>query len=243
MSAIRLDRVTKIYRRNHFFRTTYRTGVEDFSLEIGDGDVFTLLGLNGSGKTTTVKLILGLLFPDRGDIFIREKRHSGFEMFREVGYLPEVSYYFPYMEAEEMLFFMAGLGDLSGKEMRVRVAAVLEQVGLKDNAGALLKEYSKGMLKRFSLAQTILLDPGILILDEPFSGLDPVGIKQMRELIEEWRRIGKTLFLTSHLITEVEKISNKAGVIHQGHFVRLFDPVVPGRLENDFLESIHEKNS
>jgi len=227
MNVISTHSLTKIYKRNHLFKTLYFTGIKNVSLNVNEGEIFALLGLNGSGKTTTVKLLLNLIFPTSGSFSVKGN----------CGFLPEIPYFFPQLTAEEMLDYLASISGIKNNR-KERIDEVLELVRLTEARKKFLKEFSKGMLKRVSLAQSILSSPDILILDEPYSGLDPVGIKEMREILLDLHKKGKTIFMTSHIISEVEKIATRCGIIHKGEFLGYIERVETGKLEDEFLNRI-----
>lgn len=240
MFAIEINDLTKIYERHHLGRTFRSRGIEDVSLAIKPGEVFGLLGLNGSGKTTTIKLILGLLRPTTGTIAINGTAMPDTEMLRRVGYLPEVPYFYRYLTAREILMLYARLSNL--KNPAERVATVIESVGLTDWADKRLTEFSKGMLQRIGLAQSLVHDPDILVYDEPVSGLDPLAMQEMRNLILSLKGKGKTIFLSSHLISEVEKLCDRVAILAQGRLVRVMDESAwagkPGELERVFVGDV-----
>ncbi|RLD18752.1 MAG: ABC transporter ATP-binding protein [Caldiserica bacterium] len=230
MTVIQVKNLTKIYKRNHLFKTYYFTGIKDVSFEVKKGEIFVLLGLNGSGKTTTVKLLLNLIFPTSGE----------FKVLGKVGFLPEIPYFFPYLTAEEMLDYLLRISKVEKNRRKERIDYILSLVGLEEARKKLLKEFSKGMLKRICLGSSLIDDPEILILDEPYSGLDPVGIREMRNLILSLNENGKTIFMTSHIIGEVEKIAKRCGVLHKGEFKGYIDKIETGKLEDEFLGMINE---
>ncbi len=239
--AIEIKNVTKIYKKNHLFKTAITVGVDNLSLSVEKGEIYCLLGLNGAGKTTTVKLILNLIFPKEGEIFIMGEP-AGSETKKKIGYVTESPYLFPYLTGYELLDLM---GILSGMDKRARKRRIEELMGFFSIASFInkkIKEYSKGMQQRVLLAQALLHDPEILVLDEPYSGLDPVGISEMRNYILKLNRDGKTIFMTSHIIAEAEKIATRSGILRKGKLVREF-PVVKGTLEKEFLEAVSEEKS
>jgi ABC-2 type transport system ATP-binding protein len=241
--AAELLDVHKVYRRRHLGRLTVTRGVENLTLQIRCGEVFGLLGLNGAGKTTTIKLLLGLLFPGRGESRIYGQRLPDKAIMRRVGYLPELPTLYRYLNAEELLTLYGQLSDLSPSELRSRIPALIQDVGLDSHRHKRLKEYSKGMLQRAGLAQALLHDPDLFILDEPVSGLDPLGLKEMREILVRLHEKGKTIFFSSHIISEAEKICDRVGILHQGRLSRILERNEwsgrDGRLEELFLETVH----
>ncbi len=241
MGIIRIENVRKIYIRKSLWNAQKRIALENLNLDIAEKGVFGLLGLNGSGKTTTIKLLLGLVFPDNGNLFIFDKKIPNLEVRKKIGYLPEASYFFKYLTAKELLFFYAELSFLSGKDKQKRVDYVLEFVGLKESEKVRLSDFSKGMLQRIAMAQALLGNPDLLFLDEPTGGLDPVGIRKMRELISRLRDEGKTVFFSSHFISEVEKVCKYVGILHKGKLKKTLEvSALNGKLEDIFIQTISE---
>ncbi len=218
-----IDGLTKIYRKSHLGRTQTSRGIEAVSLKIRAGEVFGLLGPNGAGKTTLIKSILGLLFPTAGQVKIFNIPASHPDARRRVGFLPEVPYFYKYLTAREVLNFYGTLSGIGRSERMARVADVLKTVRMSEHADRPMREYSKGMLQRVGLAQAMLHNPDILIFDEPAGGLDPVGIREMRELLLTLNRAGKTVFFSSHSISEIEKVSHRVGIIVRGKLMRVID--------------------
>ncbi len=240
MDAIELHNLTKVYKRQHLFSVQRTTGVESLDLTVKQGEVFGLLGLNGSGKTTTIKLILGLLKPTQGDARILGERPSSLAMLRRVGYLPEVPYFYRYLTASEILTFY---GTLSGIDrIRERVDAILDMVGMTEIRDKRLGEFSKGMLQRIGLAQSLLHEPDLLVYDEPVSGLDPLAMQEMRALIRKLKEQGKTVFLSSHLISEVERMCDRVAILVKGKLVHVLEQKEwagkDGELERVFVENV-----
>ena len=234
--AIRTENLTKIYKRKHLFKTVVSRGVEDLGLAIEAGEIFGLLGLNGSGKTTTIKLMLGLLRPTKGGVFILGEPVPTVNTLRKVGFLPEVPYFYKYLTAFEILKFY---GELSGIDrLNERVLETLETVGMAEVRNKRLSEFSKGMLQRIGIAQSLLHDPLILIYDEPTSGLDPLAVQEMRNLLLRLKEKGKTIFLSSHMISEVEKVCDRVGILVGGRLVKVMKQEEwkgGGKLESEFV--------
>jgi len=210
--------VGKVYRKHRLIGHRRVMGVDGLSLEVMDNEIFGLLGLNGSGKTTTIKLLLGLLHPDSGELRVLGRRVPDWTVNRHIGYLPESVSFNKRLTGRELLTFFA---DVAGGVRRDRLDGVVRFVNLSDAIDRRVGEYSKGMLQRLGLAQAIVHDPDVLILDEPSSGLDPIGIKEIRDLIVELKRQGKTVFFSSHLISELEKVCDRVGIIHHGRLLRI----------------------
>ncbi|MBX7258527.1 MAG: ABC transporter ATP-binding protein [Candidatus Hydrogenedentes bacterium] len=191
--------------------------LQNLTIAIEEREIFGYLGPNGSGKTTTIKMLLGLIFPTSGDIRIMGKTDIGAAAIRKsIGYLPEGAYYPDFLRGEEILRFYGQLYGLSGKNLEKRIDATLELVGMTRARKRLLRGYSKGMRQRIGLAQALLHDPKILILDEPTTGLDPVARKEIRDMLVRLRSEGKSLLISSHELLEVELISDRVGILFEG---------------------------
>jgi ABC-2 type transport system ATP-binding protein len=206
--------VTKTFR-DFWMRPRVRA-VEGVDLEVRRGEVFGLLGPNGSGKSTTIKMLLGLLQPTRGRIAILGKRPKDVETKRRVGYLPEESYLYRFLTGRETLDYYGRLFRLDRRARRERIDMLLEMVGLAAVQDRPVGEYSKGMQRRIGLAQSLINDPQLLILDEPTSGMDPVGAHQIKELIATLARRGKTVLLCSHLLGDVEDLCDRVAIMYGG---------------------------
>jgi len=242
MVAIKTENLTKIYERKYLFRSKKTNALENLNLEIEDGKVFGLLGLNGSGKTTLLKLLVGLLFPTKGSIYILGQKVPHLSLLSRIGYLPEFPCFLMYLTAGELLHFYGKLYGFSLNERKKKVEAMLDVVELKNNRNDRLADFSKGMLERVGLAQVLLHDPELLLLDEPTSGLDPLGVKKMRETILRLRDEGKTILLSSHLVTEVERVCDEVGILHQGRLKKIVDVKgLEGSLEDIFSEAVSEE--
>ncbi|MFP6907639.1 MAG: ABC transporter ATP-binding protein, partial [Verrucomicrobiota bacterium] len=190
--------------------------VNGIDFEVKRGEVFGLLGPNGSGKSTTIKMLLGLLHPTRGKIQVLGKPPRDVQSKVRIGYLPEESYLYPYLTARETLDFYGRLFDLSGPERKQRIDQLLEMVGLQHTGRRTIKEFSKGMARRIGLAQALINNPEIVILDEPTSGLDPIGTRQVKDLIQTLAERGKTVFLSSHLLADVEDVCDRIAILYAG---------------------------
>ncbi len=216
--------LTKIYR--DFWGRQKVRALKALDLEIRRGEVFGLLGPNGSGKTTTIKLLLGLLFPTSGSITIFGRSASDVVKNEKIGYLPEESYLYRFLNAEETLDFYGRLFNITGAVRRQRVAQLISMVGLESAKRRQLREYSKGMTRRIGLAQALINDPDLIVLDEPTSGLDPLGTKKMKDLILELKDQGKTVLMSSHLLADVQDVCDRIGILYQGELKEL------GRVED-----------
>lgn len=194
--------------------------VNDVSLEIAPGEVYGLIGPNGSGKSTTMKALLGLVAPSSGTCSIFGKDSMKVDSRNDVGFLPENPYFYKHLTGAETVRFYGKLCDLRGKALERRVDELLELVDLRDARDRRLGGYSKGMLQRIGLAQALVQDPRLLILDEPTAGVDPIGSRQIRDLILELRDRGKTVFLCSHLLEQVQEVCDHVGIIFQGKMVK-----------------------
>jgi len=229
--VIQIRNLTKTYR--DFWGRKKVQALNSLSLEVNKGEVFGLLGPNGSGKTTTMKLLLGLLFPTEGDISILGKPASDVSKNEKIGYLPEESYLYRFLNAEETLDFYGRLFDISAEERKQRTNELIEMVGLQHARRRQLKEYSKGMTRRIGLAQALINNPELVLLDEPTSGLDPEGSQDMKKLIENLRDQGKTVVMCSHLLADVQDVCDRIAILYGGELKEL------GRVE-DLLKEQHE---
>jgi ABC-2 type transport system ATP-binding protein len=211
--------LTKIYIT--FFGSQQILALDGVSLSLEQGEIFGFLGPNGAGKTTAVKIFLGLIFPTSGEVLILGEHPGSPKVKRKIGYLPEGSYFPDFLRGEEVLKFYGQLYGLRGEGLKDRITATLDLVGLQDARGMLVKYYSKGMRQRIGLAQALLSDPDILILDEPTTGLDPIARKEIRDILVNLKvERGKTLFICSHELLEVELMCDRVAILDRGKIVK-----------------------
>ena len=206
--------LTKTY--TDFWGRPRVTALTDLTLEVRPGEVFGLLGPNGGGKTTTIKLLLGLLRPTRGDAFVFGRDPGDRAAKQLIGYLPEETYLYKFLTAEETLVFFGRLFDLPSALIKARSDELISLVGLDHARKRRLGEYSKGMARRLGLAQALINDPQLVVLDEPTSGLDPIGSAEVKDLIVRLKQAGKTVLLCSHLLADVEDVCDRIAILHQG---------------------------
>ena len=211
--------ISKVYR--DFWGRQKVRALKALDLEVHRGEVFGLLGPNGSGKTTTIKLILGLLFPTSGEALVLGKRATDVGKNERIGYLPEESYLYRFLNAEETLDFYARLFDMSTETRQERVETLIKQVGLEGARKRQLQEYSKGMTRRIGLAQALINNPDLVLLDEPTSGLDPIGTREMKDMILRLKADGKTVIMCSHLLADVQDVCDRIAILHQGELKEL----------------------
>ncbi|MDO4568992.1 MAG: ABC transporter ATP-binding protein [Planctomycetia bacterium] len=229
--------LTKIYR--DFWGRRKVHALKSLDLQINRGEIFGLLGPNGSGKTTTIKLLLGLLFQSEGEALIFGKEAVDVRRNERIGYLPEESYLYKFLNAEEILDFYGRLFNIPAAVRRQRIYDLIEMVGLSWAKKRQLKEYSKGMTRRIGLAQALINDPELVILDEPTSGLDPIGTREMKDLILDLKRQGKTVLMCSHLLADVQDVCDRIGILFQGELKEIgrVDTLLKVRDETQFLTS------
>src|SRR5580658_5444380 len=214
-AAIEIENLTKDYPYG-FLQLKKRRSLEGLTMQVQAGEVFGFLGPNGAGKSTTIKLLMRLIFPTAGSARILGKPISDVEMHRDIGYLPEQPYFYDYLTAAEVLDYFARLHDLTAADRKERVERMLKKVGLETAKKIQLRKYSKGMLQRVGLAQAILHDPQVVILDEPMSGLDPIGRREVRDIILELKREGRTVLFSTHILSDAEMLCDRVGVIVGG---------------------------
>ncbi|MDA1162440.1 MAG: ABC transporter ATP-binding protein [Planctomycetota bacterium] len=235
--VIQIRNLTKTYR--DFWGRKKVQALNSLSLDVKKGEVFGLLGPNGSGKTTTMKLLLGLLFPTEGEISILGKPASDVSKNERIGYLPEESYLYRFLNAEETLDFYGRLFDITAEQRRRKTEELIEMVGLQQARRRQLKEYSKGMTRRIGLAQALINDPDLVLLDEPTSGLDPLGTRDMKDLILQLRDQGKTVVMCSHLLADVQDVCDRIAILYGGELKELgrVDDLLKEQKETQFITS------
>src|SRR5262245_1472444 len=206
--------LTKVYR--DFWGRPKVQALKALDLQVYRGEIFGLLGPNGSGKTTTIKLLLGLLFPTEGDALIFNEPTTSVAKNERIGYLPEESYLYKFLNAEETLHFYGRLFKIPAAERTKRVGRLIDMVGISHAKHRQLREYSKGMQRRIGLAQALINEPELILLDEPTSGLDPIGTAEIKDLIRELRTQGKTIVLSGHLLADMQDICDRIAILHRG---------------------------
>jgi ABC-2 type transport system ATP-binding protein len=213
--AIEIEHLSKEYPYG-FLNLKKKKSLEDLSMRVESGEVFGFLGPNGAGKSTTIKLLMRLIFPDGGTARILGKSIDDVSMHQEIGYLPEQPYFYDYLTAGEVLDYFARFHGLTAADRKTRVQDMLKKVGLDTAKKIQLRKYSKGMLQRVGLAQAILHDPQVVILDEPMSGLDPLGRREVRDIILELRKEGRTVLFSTHILSDAEMLCDQVGVLVGG---------------------------
>ena len=239
-SVLRTERLTKDFASG-FWRATSFRALDDLSLDVPAGAVFGLLGPNGAGKSTTLNLLLNLLRPTSGTIDVLGRPPGDVRVRRRVGFLPEHPRFYDHLTPEELLTYFAGLFGLSGEERRRRVTWSLDRVGIAADRRRPLREHSKGMLQSVGIAQAIVNDPDLLILDEPMSGLDPFGRRTLRELIRELSADGRTVLFSSHILSDVEQLCSEVAILARGRLVArgsVAELVAERTLEDVFFEAV-----
>ena len=233
MHALEIQGLAKDYAVG-FWKKTSRTALKSLHLNVTRGETFGFLGPNGAGKTTTLKLLMGIIFPTSGTAMILGRDIGDPEVKRKVGFLPEQPYFYDYLSAPELLDYYAQLSGVPAGTRQKRIGELLERVGLRDVGNKQLRKFSKGMLQRVGIAQAIIHDPEIVFLDEPMSGLDPVGRHDVRELIQQLKDQGKTIFFSTHILSDAEALCDRVGIIHKGELRGV-------GVVNDFRSSVADK--
>ncbi len=212
--AVKTEGLTKVYKS--FLGKKKVLALDKLDLDIQKGEIFGLLGPNGSGKTTTIKLLLGLIFPTSGKAYVLGKPTKDVAIKYKIGFLPEESCFYRFLNADETLDFYGRLFRIPGKERKLRIDKLIKQVRLEHARKRLLRQYSKGMLRRIGIAQALINDPDLVILDEPTSGLDPIGTRETKDIILDLKKQGKTVLLCSHLLSDVQDICDRIVILDKG---------------------------
>ena len=215
MPAIEILGLEKTYWVG-FWRKHPKRALHPLHLTVEEGEIFGFLGPNGAGKTTTLKMLMGLVFPTSGSARLLGRDWTDPEVKAQIGFLPEQPYFYDYLTAHELLDYYAQLSGVPGKDRKRRIDEVLQRVGLTDVEGVQLRKFSKGMLQRAGIAQSILHDPKLVFFDEPMSGLDPMGRREVRDLMEQLKHEGKTVFFSTHILSDAEALCDRVAIIHQG---------------------------
>ena len=215
MHAIEILGLSKDYPVG-FWKKALRPALKLLNLTVEVGEAFGFLGPNGAGKTTTLKILMGIIIPSAGSAKILGRDFRDPEIKTRIGFLPEQPYFYDYLSATELLDYYAGLSGMGRAERQKRIGPVLERVGLSDAGNKQLRKFSKGMLQRVGIAQAIIHDPEVVFLDEPMSGLDPLGRHEVRELIQGLKDEGKTVFFSTHILSDAEALCDRVAVIHKG---------------------------
>lgn len=240
--AVSFSGVEKTYKRPGFIRASYTTAVKDLSFELPAGEVTGLLGLNGAGKTTIMKLLTGLIFPTAGRVRVFGHPPTDGEAKARVGFLPELPYFPPQLRPAEALNYYGRLSGLSGPGLARAVRQAMDRTGLEPHAAKRVSEFSKGMMQRLGLAQALLHGPDLLVLDEPVSGLDPLAIHDIRSLLSGLNAEGRAVFLSSHSISEVEKLCSRVLIMVKGRLAAVVKrqqwEAAAGGLEKIFVEAV-----
>jgi ABC-2 type transport system ATP-binding protein len=215
MAAIEILSLEKTYMIG-FWRKRPKCALRPLQFTVEEGEIFGFLGPNGAGKTTTLKLLMGLISPTAGAARILGRDWTDPEIKAQIGFLPEQPYFYDHLTAHELLEYYGQLSGVPAKDRKRRVEEVLDQVGLRDVRGVQLRKFSKGMLQRIGIGQAILHDPRLVFFDEPMSGLDPMGRREVRDLMEQLKRAGKTVFFSTHILSDAEALCDRVAIIHQG---------------------------
>jgi ABC-2 type transport system ATP-binding protein len=220
MDVITTRRLSKVYTSG-FFKKSAVQALDDVSISVQEGEIFSLLGPNGAGKTTFVRILLGIVHPTAGEAAILGEPISEYRIKEKVGFLPENHRFPPHLTGEGVLHYFGALSGMKRSALTETVTRLLGMVGMEQWRRMKIRKYSKGMLQRIGLAQALLNDPALIFLDEPTDGVDPVGRREIRTTLKRLRDDGKTIFLNSHLLSEVELVSDRAAVLKQGRVIRI----------------------
>ncbi|MFQ5723614.1 MAG: ABC transporter ATP-binding protein [Terriglobia bacterium] len=232
MSAVEILDLTKDYLRG-FWRKRPHRALDRLELTVEEGEVFGLVGPNGAGKSTTLKLLMRIIYPSAGSARLLGRPFDDVEVHRRIGFLPEAPYFYDYLSAREFLNYCGQLFGLRPEERRRRIGQLLEQVGLVEAADIALRHFSRGMLQRVGLAQALINDPDLIFLDEPMLGLDPVGRREVRELILRLRAAGKTICFSTHVLPDVESLCDRVAILNRGrlHGLGRLDEILQLKIE------------
>lgn len=215
MAAIEILGLAKTYQVG-FWRKKPKSALKPLHLQVDEGEVFGFLGPNGAGKTTTLKMLMGLVYPTSGTARILGSEISDPSVRAQIGFLPEQPYFYDYLTGRELLEYYGRLSGMPAAGRSQKISEMLSRVGLTDAGDVQLRKYSKGMLQRVGIAQAILHDPRIVFLDEPMSGLDPMGRREVRDLMEQLKKDGKTVFFSTHILSDAEALCDRVAIIHLG---------------------------
>jgi ABC-2 type transport system ATP-binding protein len=222
-----MDTALKIEDLHKSFKTGFipkkKKILKGISLKVGKGEIFGYLGPNGAGKTTTMKCLLGLIFPERGSMEILGHPHLSLRAKEQIGFLPENPYFYDYLSAHEFLDYYSRLFNIQKQEKEEKIHSLLQTVGLQEARDLQLRKFSRGMLQRIGLAQALLNDPSLVLLDEPLGGLDPLGRKEIRDIIIGLKEKGKTVFLSSHILQDIEMICDQVAILVDGKIINQGD--------------------
>ncbi len=221
MTEIQLQNISKTYNPGLFKKKVQ--AVTDLSFDVQKGEVFGLIGPNGAGKSSTIRMLLGLMRPDSGDIRFRDKPLTDAAIQRHTGYLPENPYLYDHLTLLELLAFGGRSSSLGGARIAQRGEMLMTKLDMLEARKRPLRTFSKGMLQRAGICLALLHDPDVVVLDEPMSGLDPIGRKMVFDLVMELKREGKTIFFCSHILNDVERLCDRIGLMHKGRLVRMFE--------------------
>ncbi len=219
--------------------------LQGLTFVVNEGEILGLVGLNGQGKSTTIKIMLGLLFPDKGEVKVFNSYPGDLKIKKKISYLPENPVFFENLNAVEFLSFAGRLRGLDGKNLKSSIKTLIERVGLSGNEKKPIRKYSKGMVQRIGLAQAFIGNPEFVILDEPLSGLDPLGRKMAKELILEHKKNGGTVFFTSHILEDIENMCDRILILNHGKIIREVRKslLLKRRLEDIFVEALNNEKT
>lgn len=217
-TVIEIDKLSKDYMVG-FWRPKPQRALDNLSIQVYEGEIFGFLGGNGAGKTTTLKILMSLIFPTSGTAKILDRPLDDINMRKHIGYLPEAPYFYDYLTAREFLNYCGKIFSLSEQECKTRISNLLKLVDLEFAADRQLRKFSKGMLQRIGIAQALVNDPKIVFMDEPMSGLDPIGRREVRDIIRSLREQGKTVFFSTHILSDVEVLCDRVSILKKGKLV------------------------